>query len=209
MNEESESPPLPNEEEEKAEGSFADFANAALRLHRRGSFEELLCQHMIMSIAAEPLSKVRLILEAAFMVPPDKLKADISQVENIYTVAVSFLNTDPATGIYISWVFPQTNENFDKYVRPWRLNVPLSFVVNVPADRTDKQKILDAKNGEAEKFYCITTYLGLHPSSFQVLKAQFLVWALPLVMDVYETLSRVIDLDVFEKILGVLKPEGK
>ena len=51
--------------EDEKQDSFQEFARQALRLTRKGSFEQLVCQHLIVSVASEPLTKVRLVCEAA------------------------------------------------------------------------------------------------------------------------------------------------
>jgi len=88
----------------------------------------LLCQHLIMSVNTDPMNKVRLVCEAAWMVEPDKITLDMNQVETIYTTALSFLNTNPkAEFIAVAWGFTLTPENYERFVEPWRRSTPLSF----------------------------------------------------------------------------------
>jgi hypothetical protein len=68
---------------DSSENGFEEFASTALRLQRKGSFEQLLCQHLIVSVSSPLLEKVRLICETAFMVPKDKLSLDFEQVETV------------------------------------------------------------------------------------------------------------------------------
>lgn len=106
------------ERSEKIEGDtgnreFESFASQALRLRRRGSFENLLCQHLIMSVAADPMTKVRLICEAGWMVNPNKIGLDLNQVETIYTVALGFLNTNPEVDfLSMAWGFTLSIKNY-------------------------------------------------------------------------------------------------
>jgi len=65
---------MSEQENGETKDSFQEFTSQALRLRRRGSFENLLCQHLIMSVAADPMTKVRLICEAAWMVNPNKIE---------------------------------------------------------------------------------------------------------------------------------------
>lgn len=72
-----------NEQKDREmESSFQEFTSQALRLHRRGSFENLLCQHLMTGVAANPLMKIRLVCEAGWMVDTDKIGLDLKQVEN-------------------------------------------------------------------------------------------------------------------------------
>jgi len=199
------------QETETKEGEFEEFAARALRLHRKGSFESLLAQHLITSVPSDPLLKVRLILEAAYMIPADKLKTDINLVETIYTIALGFLNTStPREYIYFAWPFISSDENFTRYIKPWyRIGSALSFCASVPVEEKEKEQRLAEAKGDAEKFFLFTNQLGLHASSLQILKSQFLLWAIPIVMDIFEELSRLVDPDLYKEMLQLLHSEVK
>lgn len=195
-------------DERKSEKGFEEFASKALRLHRRGSFENLLCQHLIMSVAVDPLRKVRLVCEAGWMVDPDKIGLDIKQVETIYTVALSFLNTNPKTDfLSMAWGFSLTVENYRRFIAPWRRKTSLFFLSSCVADTEEKRKRLDQAKNEAEHFYLMTYKLNLSFSSLQVLKSEFLRWALPLVMEIFEKLARLVQPDLYKEMLRIMKGE--
>lgn len=196
-----------SEEKQRKEG-FQEFASKALRLHRRGSFENLLCQHLIMSVASEPLRKVRLICEAGWMVDLDKIGLDIEQVETIYTVALSFLNTNPKTDfLSMAWGFSLTKENYERFVAPWRRKTSLFFVSSCRSDTDEKRERLNQTKNEAEHFYLMTYKLNLSFSSLQMLKSEFLRWALPHIMDIFEKLSRLVQPDLYKEMLQIMKGE--
>jgi hypothetical protein len=114
--------------QDDAESPFQSFASQALRLQRKGSFEQLLAQHLIQSVSMDPLSKVRLVLEAAFMVPSDKLDIDYDLVETVYLAALGFLNTNVESEVVsMAWGFTLTQENYARFIEPWHRNIPLSF----------------------------------------------------------------------------------
>ena len=193
-------------DEEKTE--LQNFASQALRLHRRGSFENLLCQHLIMGVAADPLTKVRLICEASWMVDSNKIGLDLNQIETVYTVALSFLNTNPQSEfLSIAWGFSLTLENYERFVAPWRRETSLFFRTSCRAETEEKRKCLNRTKCEAEEFYLMTHDLNLSSMSFHTLKSEFLRWALPLTMEVFEKLSRLVQPDLYKEMLQMMKGE--
>jgi len=155
-------------QENGEEGSFQKFASQALRLQRKGSFEQLLAQHLIQSVSMDPLSKVRLVLEAAFIVPRDKLDIDWELAETVYLATLGFLNTS-LHGEYVvmAWGFRLTRENFERFVKPWHHGVPLSFTSTCIAETEDKRGRLKRAENEAEEFFLFTCELNLAPSCFE------------------------------------------
>jgi hypothetical protein len=51
--------------------------------------------------------------------------------------------------------------------------------------------------------------LDLPLGNFQMLKTEFLRWAIPQVMTIFKQLSKLIDPDLYQQMLGILKPQGK
>lgn len=199
------------EETTKEESGFEKFASQALRLHRKGSFELLLSQHLAVATPSDPLVKVRLTCESAWMVPQDKLKLDMQQVETIYLTCLSFLNTNTfkTDSVSMAFGFEQTEENYDRFIKPWHKGVPLVFLYGSQAERQSKNQVLDQAESEAKEFFLYTTDFDLSLGSFQMLKTEFLRWAIPQCMDIFEKLSRLIDPDLYKEMLGILKPELK
>jgi hypothetical protein len=195
----------------KEEARFEEFVTQALRLHRRGSFENLLAQHLIVAVNSPPMQKIRLVCEAAFMVPKDKLNVDMHEVETIYLTCLSLLHTpEKADFISVAWAFPQTEENYARFIKPWHnRHAPLFYTYSCIAERDDKRKSLEKAKSEAEEFFLITSKLGIHPTSVQVLKSEFAAWAVPRVMQVFEVVSRLVDPDLYKEVLESLKPGVK
>ena len=113
------------ENEEAAE--ISRFASTALRAPRKGTFEQLLSQHLILSVTAKPLKKIRLITEAAMMVDPNKLKNQ-EELKNVYRVARAFQSASYTkidqwgTHIwFIPWDFASSKENFDTFIKPFHI----------------------------------------------------------------------------------------
>jgi len=196
--------------ENENENSFEKFASNALRLSRKGSFEQLLCQHLIVSVASSPLEKVRLICEAAFMVPKDKADLDFELAETIYLAALGFLNTNIQIDlISIAWGFELTSENYDRFVKPWHKGIPLSFASSCTAETEEKRERLKQAKDKAEHFFLLTHRLNLYPTSFQCLKSEFLRWSIPAAMEIFEKLSRLVDPDLYREMLQILRSEAK
>jgi hypothetical protein len=197
-------------EESTEQDSFQDFASQALRLTRKGSFEQLLAQHLIQSVSMDPLNKVRLVLEAAFMVPKEKVSLDFELAETVYLTTLGFLNTNIQTDfISIAWGFSLTSENYDRFIKPWHKGIPLSFAAFCTAEIEEKrERLKQAETNAAEYFFLLTHDLNLYPTSFQALKSEFLRWTIPIVMQFFEKLSRLIDPDLYKEMLQILKPKA-
>jgi len=192
---------------EEAQG-FQDFASKALRLHRKGAFENLLAQHLIMSVAADPLTKVRLVCEASWMLDPNKIGLDVKQVETIYTVVLSLLNTNPQSEfVSVAWGFSLTQENYERFIAPWRRETRPFFCSWCDGDDEDKMEHLEQVESKAEKFYLITHNFNLSPASLQMLKSEYLRWASPIVMEIFEKLSRLVQPDLYKEMLQILRSE--
>ena len=196
-----------NESEE--DSGFQEFASQALRLTRKGSFEQLLAQHLIQSVSMDPLNKVRLVLEAAFMVPKDKVSLDFELAETVYLTALGFLNTNIQSDyISIAWGFTLTKENYERFIEPWHKDIPLSFSSWCQSESDDKHERLKQAKDKAEYFFLLTHGLNLYPTSFQCLKSEFLRWSIPVTMQIFEKLSRLIDPDLYREMLQILKPKA-
>ncbi|MCJ7633775.1 hypothetical protein MUP77_15485 [Candidatus Bathyarchaeota archaeon] len=199
-----------NEFEKDKQDSFQEFAGQALRLTRKGSFEQLLAQHLIQSVPMDPMNKIRLILEASFMVPRDKLDMDSELAETVYLIALGFLNTSVEIDfVSMAWGFNLSDENFERFIKPWHSNIPLGFSSSCDAERDDKHEEVKAADSEAKRFFLLTHNLNLHPASFQCLKSEFLIWSIPIAMEIFEKLSRLIDPDLYKEMLQILRPEAK
>lgn len=200
-----------DEETLSEDDGLTEFASKALHLHRKGSFESLLAQHLILSVPLEGLTKTRLVCEAYFMCPKEKLKVNGLLVQTIYDLTLGFQSTlDDEYGIYVSWPFKHTKENYERYIKPWRRQTQLSYVGGNSYDNEKKDAYLN-KFDEIDQFFAITsdTNIGLHANGFQLLKTEFLLWAMPTMMGVFEELSRQVDPDLYKEMLGLLKTEVK
>jgi hypothetical protein len=200
-----------SEETSSEDDGLTEFASKALHLHRKGSFESLLAQHLILSVPLEGLTKTRLICEAYYMCPKDKLKVDRTLVQTIYDLTLGFQSTlIEEYGILVSWPFQHTKENYERYVKPWRRKTELCYCGGNSYDNEKKDEYIN-KFDEVGKFFALTSdaSIGLHPSGFQLLKTEFLLWAMPIMMDVFEELSRQIDPDLYKEMLLMLKTEVK
>jgi hypothetical protein len=200
-----------NEKEEEGESNLEKFASQALRLHRKGSFEFLLSQHLAFATGSEPLQKIRLVCEAAYMVPQteaEKAVLDFNLVDTLYRVAVSFLNSRVSNigTVRVVWSFEHTPQNFNRFILPWKRQIPLSCLAFDAREAEEKEEIMQTAS-EPEYFFQLTTLLDMTQHSFQTLKAEFLSWGLPKAMEIFEKLSRLIDPNIYREI--VLKGKGE
>lgn len=156
----------------------------------------------------DPMNKVRLVLEAAFMVPHEKLNIDFESAETVYLVALGFLNTNVNSEyVSIAWGFTLTKENYERFIKPWHRSIPLSFGTSCQSETEGKRQRLSEAEDEAERFFLLTHDLNLYPASLQALKSEFLRWSISVVMQIFEKLSRLIDPDLYREMLQILRPE--
>ena len=142
------------------------------------------------------------------MVDSSKTGLDSEQVETIYTIAISFLSTNPGSEfLSVAWGVSPTRENYERFIAPWRRNTPLSFWSTCVAESEEKEKRLNQAEGDAEKFYLLTKELNLFPASLETLKSEYLRWALPLVMKIFEKLSRLVQPDLYKEMLQIMRSE--
>jgi hypothetical protein len=186
------------------------IAESALRFNRKGSFEQMLANHLILSVNAECLHKIRLVIEAVYMSDIDKLKIDRETLDKVYAVTISFLGTSDKTDfISIAWNFTESKQNYDYYIREWIQPIPLTFVSRTEMDRQRKQRQLDETSIEWQRFFLVTKSLSLSYSSLNILRGLFYRWALPQVMILFEKLAKTIDPNTYKEILSGIKGENK
>jgi hypothetical protein len=180
--------------------ALASFASSALRRNKPGSYEQLLCQHLIKSVAAPPIEKIRLVSEAALLVQDNDIDKELLEV--LFKVVTSFIMTrqdirDPYLwhGAF-SWSFQRSNEAYKRYVVPWFDHADGLFHKEIKY--SDLQKY-DAMNWGGQKFFFVTQ--RLHIAGLDVMESKFTAWAMPQIMTIFEKLSRLIDPDVYMDML--------
>jgi len=183
--------------------ALESFASVALRRSRPGSYEQLLCQHLIAATVAPPIEKIRLVCEAAYMVPEPPVDAET--LETIYKVVTSFTSTqinihnisdDYHWPGQVAWAFTTDEENYEKMIKPWLPNLNRVYWSsrNPPFEENDPPHI---------KFWGITQHA--HVSTLESLKARFTVWAMPATMAMFEALSKLVNPDTYMDMLERVK----
>lgn len=190
------------------ESELNRIAGAALRFNKRGAFEQMVANHLVLSVNADHLHKITLIIEACYMSDTKKLEIDRNNIDKLYAVALSFLGTNYKTDfISMAWNFEENKQNFNHYIKEWFKPIPLTFSFLNDLERTRKQTRIDETKEEWQKFFLVTKRLNLTQSSFNMLKGSFLKWALPQVMEIFEKLSRTVDPTTYQEILTAFKGE--
>ena len=182
--------------------ALESFASSALRRNKPGSYEQLLCQHLIKAVIADPIEKIRLICEAAMMVP--KFTAD--NLDTLYNIATSFVSTKINVFIdakflnqsdwdgVIAWSIPRNKESYEKNILPWARS--LNYI-----HRKGRHKAPDNIN-ECEDFqlFWYTTFDATN-GTLEVLKSRFTIWAMPQAMRILEQLTEFVSPDVYTEML--------
>jgi hypothetical protein len=222
-------------EEGQSENTGLDkFANAALRGPRKGVYEQLLSGLLIKANQnSDPLMKIQAICEAANLTN-EKSQLNMDFVDVAFTVSRAFLNTEvisekgKAEHVDIPWPFPLTEENFNKYVKPW-FTVTCSYYPFLTALRREKypthpcfntfdynakyewerseeirQEIHDEilKMPRHESFFIQTSVLCKH--SFTALKGNFAQWALPQALTIQTELAKQVHGKVYSEVFRMM-----
>ena len=219
--------------------SLADFSSKALRGPKTGAYQQLLSQKLIKSIQTkDPLQKIVLTCEAAYLCK-NKDKLEMDKIEAVFKISNSLINTEvkPDSSIRVAWSFPKTEENYNRFFKPWQL-IELRFnphdtiyrVDNYPekpsfhhqseydAERT--WELWDEVNKEilkhmddmsdSETFFIKCSAIGR--SSFFSLRGEFESWALPIMLNALSSITEEIDPEVYKDMLSQMKdnePEEK
>ncbi len=127
--------------------SLEKFSKAALSYSRMGCKEQIISSLLIRAnLAGDGIKKVKLICEAAMLTEDKEKKIDQDMILDLYTVASSletFIKNKNG-GITISWSFPQTEENYVKFLEPWHkiklsyypLFTSMAYKILVPTDNS-------------------------------------------------------------------------
>ena len=138
-----------------------------------------------------------------------KFEIDLDFLNRIYSVCLTLqASNEEEEGIYISWPFPKTESNYDLYIRPWYdEKISLCFTSSSLYADDEKRKLLNKASSVSQNFFLFTTELALHSVSLKMLKARFLIWAIPQIMKIFEKLSRLVQPDLYKEILQTMKGE--
>ena len=202
----------------EGEGSqLAEFVSRAVRTPKQGIFEHLLCQHLASAVLSNPLRKIRLICEAAMMVPQELLDVDWELVKTIHAVALGFMESSkphifPIPGsyqpiIYYQLVFPfhEDEENFNRFIKPWLRSLDIRCWTPASSSRREEER---QKNIPLWSwFFWVVGDTMLTEASFNKLKAQFLRWALPKCQEIFRKLSELVNPSLYSEILATMTRE--
>lgn len=227
---------IPAGEQKGKETEFVEFASKAIRRPKAGVFEHLLGQHLAASVTAAPSRKIQLTCEACMLLDEKQRKdldIDVEEVQTIYSVVLSFraaILFEKQYRVQVAWNFPQTKENFAKYVKPWLENDHFDFWYTYEKDsqgsflsfvssrriKTDLPdwilEVLDQlKKGElteqeADEKYIHTAFFWASSSrltshGYRDLLGQFIRWALPKTQAWFAKLTQLVSPSLYNEIL--------
>lgn len=131
------------------------FTATTLRGPKRGVYEQLLAAKLISANRSKPLQRIRYISEAAWFAKEKAENLGMELVETLYKVSVALDSVERDKHwdnrytyfmLYpVPWPFEKTQENFERYVKPWLKSFPnyySAFVTSVGSYRIFKTRIL-------------------------------------------------------------------
>ena len=224
-----------SEEKGKTQKEFEGFVGTALRGPKMGIYQNLLAGLLIhASTVSDPLKKIQNICEAAYLCKKKK-GIDMGFVEVASTTCVSLLNTEisqkSGEAVEIAWAFNQTEENWEKYVKPWQES-KISFypletshcqsehpeVRYVCSDRYFGLEVERARNfldqthievaeaiGKMKPYKAFFNKAGaLTKKAFFSLKGEFSRWALIQLLPIQTKIADQIDPRVYSEVAALM-----
>ena len=167
-----------------------EFVVKALRGPKRGILEHSLCQHLALAIASQPLRKIRLICEAAYLLD-EKTREEIGisndDLEVIYQVCLGFVNATHATvpSFYsnievwsVNWGFIKKRreiEIFRRYIAPWFSDRTIQLF-EVAMSEKEAKEFLEIKKKAREAYANLEKLRGEGCNDGEVLKRLEVEW---------------------------------
>jgi len=204
------------QEKQDEKGKFAEFVSSAIRAPRQGVYEHLLSQFLASAVVvSDPLKRIRIVAEAAMMVPEQErqdLAIDYETVDSLNQVRIALQNrmiqrdywikhSPPFELVSISWGFPRTKENYEKYIAPWDHTViyyspPVVIMMHRHADAEAFKR-----QPWWKRFFDVSVCLPLN--SYLTLKNQYVAYAIPKVQLMLAELTRLVQPSLYANILGL------
>jgi hypothetical protein len=223
-------------EKTKMSKDLEKFTSTSLRGQKRGIYEHSQGSLIMKGIHTEDkLTKIFTICEGALL-SENKDKLDLEKVGVCSDVCVSLQNTIPSRiekteYVKVAWVFPVSDENYIKYVKPWH-RVSLRFYPLLTTYRQSKYpqsrklvhvnpfnqleyhnevveyqekliwKIETELREYSEGFRFFTKTTALDLNSFTVLKGELAAWALKELSDIRRGLTKEISPKTWHDLRG-------
>lgn len=226
----------------KTQKEFEGFVGTALRGPKMGIYQNLLAGLLIRaSTVSDPLKKIQNLCEAAQLCKKKK-GIDMDLIEVCSAVCESLQNTEaninPKRTFRVTWVFPETPENWSRYIEPWNKRyvgyyaLRTSFGIDKDPLRHQEGFLYDYQTAEEiramkeklneevtkqirkmpknKSFWIKTEALTIR--SFACLKGEFSRWALTKLLPIQVTIADQIDPRVYGEVAALMmgrKEEGE
>lgn len=210
---------VPEEGSEDGQSEFAEFVASAMRAPRAGCYEHLLSQFLAQAvICTDPLKRVKVVCEAALMIPETERKemtVDYEKVEALNAVANALLYAsawkwDPYEGVSIPWGFLPTEENYKRFIEPWfKCNVMFhAMLLNrhvIKGEDRDHRPIVKEVVFNPLWSWFFEASGVLTTEGFNMLKNAFAAWAIPQVQLYLTELTHAVSPGLYAEILGLTR----
>jgi hypothetical protein len=199
---------MSTEQGDAEEQALQGFVARTLRRNEQGAYEQTLCLHLVRATGAPPIEKIRLVSEAAMM--PPNTPVDREKLEVIHKVVTALTSTEVNIANQehwhggIPWPFRRSEENYHRYIEPWAIH-PSTYTRGLRAREYERKQEIRKKWGQIEDpaklFWFQQRYYYLHLAGYESLKSQFISWATPHVMKMFQQLSRLVSPDLYMEML--------
>jgi len=205
------------------------FSKAALNFYKMGCREQIVSSLLIRAnLSGDGLKKVKLICESAMLTEDKEGKINQQEIQDLYAVASSLdsFQKDKTGAFSISWSFPNTEENFNKFIKPWHKTFLGYYPLKLSLARKYLHLIDPYGGGGLNEVYSkvssemktLSTFKGffditqgaLNESGYYTLKAEFSQYALLKLMEVQKIIAKTISPNIYsEAFSGLMKPQNQ
>jgi hypothetical protein len=221
-----------NQEEEQSD--LQKFVATALRQPKGGIYEQLLSQFLAQAvIVTDPLKRVKVVCEAALMIPkPERknLAIDYEKIEVLNAVANALLSPTSRRSrwaeddiVSIAWGFPgDKEENVQKFIFPWYKGqisyYPTLLQKHIEFYTYSSGRVICDNNGlpkikriiyEPAWSWFLEASQCLGRQGYELLRNAFIMWAIPQVQLYLAELTQVVNPNVYAEVLGLYTRNSK
>lgn len=213
------------QDEEKEQSDLQKFVATALRQPRGGIYEQLLSQFLAQAVlVTDPLKRIKIVCEAALYAQKERedLAIAFEIIEVLNAVANALLNSSSqriqgiiGEVVSVSWGFSPTEENYEKYVRPWFTCLvsyyPMLLRHHVEFERRNSYEPPRIKRIITDPlwdwFFDATSCLSAE--GYNAMRNAFAAWAIPQVQLYLAELTQVVNPNVYAEVLGLYTRNSK
>jgi len=182
---------------ETEQEEMGEFVRRMTRKPQQGILERTLCFYILQSNGAKPLQAIAHVVNGALLLSPEeRKKIGINEDELSILKSIVFPLLNPAespgeitrhyrlSAWQVFWSFPQTEENFEKFIAPWYHGLQECL--------WQDEFLREFKDAKRSKRFWHLTNFYLSRAAYNGLVNQFVAWALPIAQGIKARLATLV-----------------